>query len=706
MAEKQLDDCDGSLPAGLAPARLTLFGEFALAGPDGSAIVLPNRRARALLAILALAPGHSLARETITGLLWPGRFEAQARASLRQCLLELGKILDAHDCAILSVARDTVALNPGCVTSDLAELDLALAVGDVELVRGMLGSIGAKRLLGPMQFGEEFGRWLHARRAEVDARIGISIGDAVDRLQRAGNAPTASRLAQAWAVRGAQGHLSGLTDGDERIRIAVMPFQALGVPEGQDYFADGIVDELISTLGQVSQLLVTGRTSSFHFRSSDLPLSAIATALGVSHIIEGSVQRQGDRVRVHVHLVDGATGFELWGGRYDGTLDDIFQLQEQVAQAVTAAIGAALDVTLPSPLVAGLTHHKRAYDLYLQGRALNARLFGDGVLTRAVELVEEAVALDPNFAEAWVLLGDIRQRMGIYLAGTDQTEASSIMADCVRKALAIKPNLGLAYGLLALHEFTQNNIVGSLDLAFKGFEVEPHNPAVSVRLGGLLLFCGLTQQGMHYLDLAIDQDPVDGRHYMVRSAGQLNLGLIDAAIADAQRSVDLGFPSVWLGLYHAIAGNHDIAVEAYQQTRHLIKNSIPPPSGLGSLPPEMIDAYWLVAAKGVCSGKAEDRDHYCRTLDMLHATMADKEHTAITLPAVFMAYTELVYATIGTRITLGNLACLMSIWTEYEPMCRIWQHEEFIPFAQRIGMAAAWDKYGWPDLLPVPTNRA
>jgi tetratricopeptide (TPR) repeat protein len=406
-----------------------------------------------------------------------------------------------------------------------------------------------------------------------------------------------------------------------------------------------------------------------------------------------------------VRLIDGETGFESWGHRYDGTLDDIFALQETVAKAVTAALAEQLGLVLDEPLLRGMTHSKVAYDLYLQGRALNARLFGDGVLTRAAELLGQAVALDPNFAEAWVLLGDVRQRMGIYLVDTDLTEASAIMADCVRKAMAIKPNLGMAYGLLSLHQLTCNNIVGSLDLAFKGYEVEPNNPAVAVRLGGLLLICGLTRKAMRYLDEAIDQDPVDGRHYMVRSAGQLNLGNIDAAIADARRCVDLGFPSMWLGVANAAAGNHDLAVDHYQQSRLMLNNSIPPPVGIVPMSPEVMDAYWLVAAKGVCSGRAEDRETYCRTLDYLHATMVEKEHLAITLPAVFMGYADLLFKTIGTRITLQNLACLMSLWADVDPIRQIWQHPEFIPFAQRIGMAAAWDKYGWPDVLPVPSNR-
>ena len=704
--EEGFDSCDGALAVGTAAARIALFGDFQLVAPCGTTVAFANRRARALLAMLALEPDKSLARETITRLLWPGRFDAQARASLRQCLLDLGKILDAHDCPALSVTRERVGFAPGKICCDLGELEQALVVGDVELVSGLLHGIGTKQLVDAMQFGDGFAAWLGAHRSEVEHRIGTAIDATVDRLQRAGNMASAARLHGAWAIRARTSPRTALlpVPRDGRTRVAVLPFQSFGSGES-DYFVDGMADELISTLGHVPQLLVAGRTSSFHFRDSKQPLPEIATALGVSHLIEGSVQRQGERVRIHVHLIDGASGFELWGQRFDGTLDAIFHLQEIIAQAATRALAAALDLTMTPPQVRAMTPSKAAYDLYLQGRALNARLFGDGVLTRAAELLEQAVALDPDFAEAWVLLGDVHQRMGIYLIGIDQTEASAKMADCVRKAMAIKPDLGMAHGLLALHQVTQNDFVGALDLAFQAYAVEPQNPAVAIRLGGLLLFCGMTRQGMRYVHEAIDQDPADGRHYMLRSAGNLNLGNVDAAIADGQRCVDLGFPSMWLGAALAAAGQHDAAVDAYQQTRHLLAKSVPPPSGITPMSPEVLDAYWLVAAKGVCSGIAADRDTYCRTLDFLHTTMVDKEHTAITLPAVLMGHADLFFKTIGTRITLGNVAGLMSIWADIDPIRQIWQHEEFIPFAQRIGMAAAWDKYGWPDLLPVPTNK-
>ena len=683
-----------------------MFGNFQLLAADGAEISIPNRRARALLAMLCLVRDDTIAREQVSQLLWPGRFETHAKASLRQCLLDLGKLLEPVCPDILNVTRSTVSINGEAIGTDLDDLLCALGNGQIGDAARQIWAIGTAQLVEQMDFGEAFNAWLAKHRDQAEHRLQTAV-ECVLALEWPGAETDRNALRRAWESRNPSTprETDALT-ADIRARIAVLPFKSLNASDGQDYFADGVVDELITTLGQVPQLLVAGRTSSFHLRNSELASSAIARALNVAHLIEGSVQRQGEHVRIFVRLLDGATGFESWGKRFDGSLDDIFKLQEVVAQAVTVAMGSALGIEIQPPLAPGLTPSKAAYDLYLQGRALNARLFGDGVLTRADELVKEAVALDPNFAEAWVLLGDIRQRMGIYLVDTDHAEASAIMAECVRKAIAIKPNLGMAYGLLSLHQLTCNNIVGCLDLAFKGYEVEPNNPAVAVRLGGLLLICGLTREAMRYLDEAIDQDPVDGRHYMVRSAGQLNLGDTDAAIADARRCVDLGFPSMWLGVANAAAGNHDLAVDHYQQTRLMLNNSIPPPAGIVPMSPEVMDAYWLVAAKGVCSGRPEDRETYCRTLDFLHATMIEKEHLAITLPAVFMGYADLLFKTIGTRITLQNLACLMSIWADIDPIRQIWQHPEFIPFAQRIGMTAAWDKYGWPDLLRVLNNRA
>ena len=686
-------------------AFVSLFGEFHLTAPDGTEILLSNRRAKALLAILCLARDETFDRDHLSKLLWPGRFEAHAKASLRQCLLDLGKLLTPLQCNFLNVTRSRVGLNAALVQTDLGDLEAALAGQRYADAAEQLMAIGTRPLLDQMDLGDAFNDWLAKHRLDVELRLQAVVNDGLGALAQAGNRAGHAALQNAWTARDpSTARRAASVKPNSAARIAVLPFKALGSQETADYFADGMVDELITALGQVQQLLVAGRTSSFHFRDSDLMPAGIADALGVSHLVEGSVQRQGEQVRIHVHLVDGSTGFELWGERFDGTLDNVFALQETIAQAVTHALAAALSLDMPAPLVAKLTDSKAAYDLYLQARALSFRLFGDGVLDTAVALAEQALAIDHEFAEAWLLLGELHQLIGIYTACLDRPAESVRMATSVARALAIKPDLGQAYALLGLHELTTGNFVGALDLAFKGYEIEPNNPAVAMRLGSYLLFCGRTIEGLRYIDEAIALDPIDGRKFMLRCSGQLNRGNLAAAITDGLRSVDLGFPAIWLALALTVAGQHERAVELYQSTRLLINKVILPPAGTAPMPPEVMDAYWLVAAKGVCSGQAEDREAYCRTLDYLHLTMHDNADIAIALPSVFMGYADMFFKTIGQNISLGNMGCLISIWADVDPIRQIWQHPEFVPFAQRIGMAAAWDKFGWPDLLPPPSN--
>ena len=686
--------------------HISLFGEFTLKAADGSAILISNRRARALLAVLSLNGDQAIDREQVSKLLWPGRFESHARASLRQCLLDLGKLLEPLGSEILHGTRNSVCLNSGAIATDLGELEEALTDGKLVDAANLISAMGSTPLVDQMDFGDAFNSWLSSRRLQVEHKLQMLVDGALGVATQCGDTEGHGLLKKAWALRNPSvPTLTEVAVADAKARIAVLPFQSLNAKDGENYFADGIVDELITALGQVPQLLVAGRTSSFFFRDSALPPAQVAAELGVLHLIEGSVQRQGDRVRIHAHLISGKTGFELWGARFDGTLNDVFAFQERVAQAITSAIGNSLGIAMCQPLVPGMTYSPEAYDLYLQGRSLSFKLFGDGVLNTAVTLLEQAVALDPEFAEAWLLLGEVHQLIGIYTACLDRPAESTRMAKSVARALSIKPNLGQAHALLGLHELTIGNFVGALDLAFKGYGLEPYNPAVAMRLGSYLLFCGRTTEGLRYIEEAIAQDPIDGRKYMLRCSAQLNRGDIAAAIADGQRAVDLGFPSVWLAVATAAAGQPELAIDQYRQTRLLLNKTIFPPAGTMPMTPEVMDAYWLVAAKGVCSGKVEDRESYCRTLDYLHLTMHDNADMAIALPAVFMGYADMLFKAIGQAVSLGNMGCLISIWADIEPIRQIWRHPEFIAFAERIGMAAAWDKYGWPDLLPVPSNR-
>ena len=544
-------------------AYASLFGNFQLRTADGHEILISNRRAKAILALLCLEPGEPIERDFLSKLLWPGRFGTHAKASLRQCLLDLGKLLQPVGRDILQATRGRISLDPFAIRTDLGELERALQIGEYRAACEQLAAIGGAPLVDQMDFGDAFGDWLASYRATVERRLKLAVDAALITLEQEGMRNDQARLLDIWSVRDPPARqMKSAGRSGIKARIAVLPFRSLDLNPAQGYFADGIVDELITTLGQVPQLQVAGRTSSFHFRDSELALPEIASALRVTHLVEGSVQRQG-RSGAHPHS-SGWTArqaFESWGDRYDGTLSAIFQLQECVAQAVTGALADALGFALVAPLVRTMTHSRAAYDLYLQGKALSFKMFGDGALDTAVNLVEQAVALDSDFAEAWLLLAEVHQLIAIYTACLDRPAEAARMASCVERALAINPHLGQAYSLLGFHQMVNNEFVGALDLAFKGYRMEPTNPQVAMRLGSYLMFCGRTEDGMRYVEEALSQDPIDGRKYMLRGSGQFNRGNVDAAILDHQRSVDLGFASIYLAAATASAGQHVLAVE-------------------------------------------------------------------------------------------------------------------------------------------------
>ncbi|GAB5482484.1 MAG: hypothetical protein Pars92KO_22410 [Parasphingorhabdus sp.] len=681
----------------------SLFGTFQLRARDGAEIKISNRRARTLLAMLCLVPNEPIDRDHVSKLLWPGRFEAQAKASLRQCLLELGKVLGAFDCDILDISRTRISLKAGAVRTDLAELQICLAEGEFEKATDRLTAIGTKALLDQMHFGDAFKDWLAGHRHEAEQRLQNAITAALSALEESDNLTNHARLSNAWSVRSPTGKtISDRKQG--KARIAVLPFKSIADPDDHGFFADGVVDELITSLGQVPQLLVAGRTSSFQFKDSDKTPSQIAGALNVSHLLEGSVHRQGEQVRVAVSLVDADSGFESWAFSYDGSLDDMFAARAEVVQAVTNGLSDALKLTEHENKPRKLTSNREAYGLYLQGRALTIRAIGDGVLPTAIELLEKALEIDPEFAECWTALAEAEINMTVYTPCLDRLERSEKAAGYAQKALSLSPQQAHARIVLAFYAWTQNDIVGALDLAFEAYRLEPNNPDVLNRVGSFLLYCGRSRDALPYIEASIDQDPVNGRSYAMLSGVHLNLGNIDAAIDAGQRMVDLGFPSMWLAAALAVSGDNDAAMETYQLTKKLMNTVIFPPAGSAPLDPDAMDAYWLMAAKGLWGGEDQDRKNYCMVLEMLHATLHDPYDTTITLPAIWMGQAQMVFKTLGQQITTANFFSFMSLWTDAEPINQVRLHPDFMDFAERIGMVAAWEKYGWPDLPLGPSH--
>jgi TolB-like protein/Tfp pilus assembly protein PilF len=681
-------------PGGNLPLRATLFGRFRVASADGDEILITSKRALAVLGLLCLSPGEPIEREQLSELLWRGKFRAQARASLRQTLLELKKSLAGTCSEPLDVTREHVAIRSDIVTTDLDLLQSGLAAGRLAQAREQLSMIGSQQLLEGLDFGPAFSAWLGARRRLVEQGLEQAIEAAL--AGDAGRDPdhASYRLREAW-----RGRARNAKNGDASVRLAVLP---LVVPKGDDalaVFGQGLFDELVTTLGQVPRLRVAGRGSSRLLDRAGLSLTETARALHVTRLVESAIRRDGCRVRVHVGLVDGRDGFACWSERFDGDMDEPFALQQAIAEAVTRELNKTLVQQLAKPVQRHCTADKAAYALYLQGRALTSRAIGDGVLDKAIELLEAALEIDPDFAACWTALAEAHVYTAVYTPCLDRLAQSRRMAECALKAIELDPGQGHARAMLGIHRWTLNDPVGALDLAHEAYRLEPKNPDVVLRLGSFLLYIGRTRAALPYIESAIDQDPVNGRNHAMLCVARLNLGDIDLAVAAGQRMVDLGMPSMWLAVATAAQGNRKLAVKQYRQSRELLNKTMFPPAGSRPLSGPALFAFWQVAARGVCSGRAMHRKVYCAVLENLHATLHDPCDTSIVQPAIWMGQADLVFKTLGTQITPANMFCLMSLWADIEPIRQIRLHPEFLPFAERIGLTAAWKKYGRPDLL-------
>ncbi len=227
--------------------------------------------------------------------------------------------------------------------------------------------------------------------------------------------------------------------------IAVLPFENLSERQSNAYFADGIQDEILTRLAKIADLKVISRTSTQHYKSAPENLPEIARQLGVAHILEGSVQKSGDSVRVNVQLIKAANDSHLWADTFDRKLTDIFSVESEVAKAIAEQLRAKLTGQEEQVIAAKPTDNPEAYDAYLRGLAYTLKTATTPANSLgAQKYLKEAVRLDPKFALAWALLSYI-DALGYLTANLQPTVALREEArQAAETALTLQPNLGEA----------------------------------------------------------------------------------------------------------------------------------------------------------------------------------------------------------------------------------------------------------------------
>ncbi len=475
--------------------------------------------------------------------------------------------------------------------------------------------------------------------------------------------------------------------------IAVLAFADMSATQDQGYFSDGVAEEIINALVPLSGIRVAGRTSSFSFKDANKGIRAIGEALGVDHVLEGSVRKQGEQLRIVVQLIDARGDTHIWSHTYHGTVDSVFDLQDQIARSVCDELRVIFHLDEDrARLAPTLTASKEAYNLFLQGRSLRERIFGDGVLKQAEDFFKRAIALDPNFAEAWAELGYAYAQMAGYVREKDRRAILAQSYEAAQKAIDLKPDYGLAWMVQSWTPVTQGNIAESTRLAGKGVHFDPNNPDVLIRRGYYLLIIGRVHDALPLLRHAVELDPIQGRNHMILSLALLADGDVAAADHHAEIATGLQYHVASMpGMLAAqAAGNTALAVERAMQAARTSASSAF--SSEFSTPD-----IWKMVVTIICSGTDEQRAGLVAQMSAMVTDPARRSEMAYMLVLAGCGVAPAFFEAFGDRAEPGNHLILTALWGQFAPHNRLRDHPDFNAFAERIGLKAAWDVYGPPD---------
>ena len=285
--------------------------------------------------------------------------------------------------------------------------------------------------------------------------------------------------------------------------IAVLPFVNMSEDPDNEYFSEGLSEELLNLLARIPELHVAARTSSFSFKGKDTRITQIADELNVDHVLEGSVRKSGDQVRITIQLIKASDGYHVFSQTYDRTLEDIFALQDEIASSVVDALRVTLlgdqprvDVTDPE-----------VYTLYLKGRYFN-NLKGKENWDNAAATLKEALALDPQYAPAWSELSTTYR----YQANNsliEPTEGLELARAAANQALALDQNLASAWVSLSYVRILGDWDWTGAEVAMrKAQELEPHNVDVLNGVGHIAVTLGRFDEAIDALEAAVDLDPL------------------------------------------------------------------------------------------------------------------------------------------------------------------------------------------------------
>lgn len=454
----------------------------------------------------------------------------------------------------------------------------------------------------------------------------------------------------AWGLTGGAGGRDGSPPPAPPRSLVVLPFEDLSLQGEQEYYADGITEELLLRLSRVDGLRVVGRTSSFAFKGQEIGLPEIARRLDVEVAVGGSVLRAGNRIRVFAELVDASSGFRLWSERYEVTEQDVFALQDEIAGAIMARLrGRLSEPSTENGSVRPVSDDPVAYNLYLRGRYEWHRRSREGLLN-AVDFFRQATELAPEHARAYAGLGDAWAVLGFY-DHLPPAEAFPRAIEAARQAIRIDPALAAPHatlGYAALYyewdwegaeaafrrsieldpgystarQWYSNHLtaMGDFEAAVREMrmaqDLDPLSLIANAALGWVLFHAGDFPAAIHQFDRTLELDPAFEVALVYRALSHAHLGRLEEAESGARRSVEVsGASSTSLAMLARI-----LAMGGREEEARRTLESLEAREREGSYVPsyELATAYEAL-------GEAE------RALDLLDRARGERSHSLVFL---------------------------------------------------------------------------
>ncbi len=463
--------------------------------------------------------------------------------------------------------------------------------------------------------------------------------------------------------------------------IAVLAFANLSADKDNEYFSDGVAEEILNALARVEGLKVAGRTSSFFFKGRNEPLATIGSTLGVAHVLEGSVRKQGERLRISAQLLRVSDGLQLWSETFDGTDADIFALQERIARRVTSELKVALNAGQQARLIDSGTANPAAYALYLQATDIFNRRAGADFAT-AIGKLQQAVALDPGFARAYSRMAALHALNPEYV-GSDFDDSLDTAHDLARQALEIQPEFAEPHAVLGYVAQLRKRFVTARAAFEQALAIDPGDPLSNFWYSTTLVVGGHLTAGAAQLDRTLAIDPLLPNALHHRGRLMEWMGDLDGARRLLERARSVGAQNIRLPLG-----------QVSQRQGRMAEATAEIAAGIQFFSPGLPDDTGAIVAGGIL-GDAGARDAALAHLRGILDARPEVVPGIVPWALITLGEPDEGLRLVATSRTSSNL-WHAALWSPRGQAARA--STAFPEFARKVGLAELWDQYGPPDL--------